>query len=349
MPITAAQLISLPKKTEPILAVQGILGGVNPLVFNLRGFYNIRKLILVQSVTRAANATQSLQPPSFTDALSTLTLKATNAQRTRFVADLFGYNGLNALMDINLGGTVVYTQAGNATLSKVPVLLGSAADAAQRALVTANTACSAEFQLPISFVEDFRKEYLAGESLGFATTFDDGSYLKSTTFEVGTAPNVTTPAITINSINLFCEYNTYTPAKGSTVAIIKEYRQSVAYAGTGNVEVSQGILSLVAGDLARVSLLTTSDQISNVVVKLNGVVLRNVSFNANAQQLVAADFNPYALAANRFDIEFDINDYPGAGLPLKSTDILSIVATLATANDNPKNITVLSSYYGPLD
>ena len=51
--------------------------------------------------------------------------------------------------------------------------------------------------------------------------------------------------------------------------------------------------------------------------------------------------------SNRFDIEFDINDDETSAVSVDGNQEISVVVTLATANDAVKNITLLPSYYGP--
>ena len=85
-----------------------------------------------------------------------------------------------------------------------------------------------------------------------------------------------------------------------------------------------------------------------MVVKQGSRILRNVTFEQNLVTLAKAGFNTAAVPLNRFDIEFDVNDINSAPV-LNPNQELSIVATLATANDTIKNIIILPSYYGAVE
>jgi hypothetical protein len=129
-----ATLTTTLKRTEPCTKLTGVLGGPDNMTFDLLGLKRLNRIKIIQSIKRVAtNVSQ------FTDALGQIVFKiADNAQRTRYAAELFDVQGLNALNDIMSAGMVVYTQAGNANLSRDPVLIGSAADLVQRGLVGIN-------------------------------------------------------------------------------------------------------------------------------------------------------------------------------------------------------------------
>ena len=265
-----------------------------------------------------------------------------NPVRTRYFSELWGGTGLAALADINSGGTVVYSQAGNGNLSIVPVLIGSAADAAQRALLTANTATTAVFRLPWQFSEPFRKEYTMTEALALTQARADGTNIGTCTFEVTLA---TTANISGYNIKAFWEYDTLVAPAGAVISLLQEARYTVPYTATGDLEVGAQIPNKNA--LSRVSLLTAStDNITRVVVKQGTAIVRDIYYPQNVGELIRKDYNPAAIVSNRFDIEFDENDDPNQALLLDPNKPLSITATLGS--NNGSTVVVLVSTYGPL-
>ncbi len=335
------------KFIEPVNKINGVgLGSIATIEFPPKK--RISTVILEAAATKSAQATLILTVPTVADVIALMQFKiAGNPQRTRLASELFGAQGLNALCDAQNGGTVVYTQAGNANLSVVPVLIGSAADTAQKALLNLNTITTATFQLPIIFAENFRKEYAMAEVMALITGFNDPNDLVG----VGTVTLECTMAATANTtaVSLKCvyEYDETVAPVGAKVYLSKEYRNAVQYAAAGDIEVATQLVN--RDSLQRVALLTGTDRITKVVVKQGSRILRQISDVANQAALAKADYNMGALVSNRFDIEFDLNDDPTSAPALSPTAPISIVATLATANDATKNIIVLSSYYGPKD
>jgi hypothetical protein len=332
------------KFLAPVNKINGVgLGQIATIEFP--PLIRIATAMLTVTVTKAALGSGQYSIPKPSDGVGLLQFKVGgNPQRTRTAAQLFGANGLNALCDANNAGTVVYTQSGNSSLSVVPVLIGSAADTAQQALLTANTITVATFQLPIVFGENFRKTYTDAEILALTTGFDDGSGIGLVTLECTIPANSNITAVALLAA---VEYDNAVAKAGSAVRLSKEYTHNVQYAAAGDIEVATQLYNRDA--LQRVRLLTTADRITKVVVKMGQTILRQTTDVQNQAFLAKADYNVNALASNAFDIEFDLNDDPASAPLLTPSQPLSIVATLATANDSTKNITVLSSYYGGLD
>ena len=335
------------KFIEPVNKINGVgLGTIATIEFPPKK--RIATVILEASATKSAQATLALQCPLVSDVLGLMQFKiAGNPQRTRLASELFGAQGLNALCDAQNGGTVVYTQAGNANLSVVPVLIGSAADTAQKALLNLNTITTATFQLPIVFAENFRKEYAMAEVMALITGFNDPNDVVGVgvvTLECTMAATANTTAVGLKAVY---EYDETVAPVGANVYLSKEYRNAVQYAAAGDIEVATQLVN--RDSLQRVALLTGTDRITKVVVKQGSRILRQVSDVANQAALAKSDYNVGALVSNRFDIEFDLNDDPTSAPALSPNAPISIVATLATANDATKNIIVLSSYYGPKD
>lgn len=344
----AAPTVSPFKFVEPVNKINGV--GANSLAtIEFPPRKRINTVHVEATVTKAAAGAGLFSIPLVSDICGQMQFKVGGKpQRTRLASDLFGATGLNALCDVNAGGTVVYTQVGNATLSTKPVLIGSAADAAQQALLTANLATTAVFELPILFAEPYRKEYDKTEALALVTGFADGSGIGLVTLEIAIPNNAAaTPAFSGHNIKAFYEYDDLVAPVGARVLLVKEYRHGVQYSAAGDIEVASQLY--LRDGLMRVNLLTTADYISRVVVKQGQRVLRDIYHVRSQALLTLRDYNPAAMINNRFDIEFDFNDDPNSTPVMDPNLPLSIVATLDTANDATKNIAVLSSYYGPLD
>jgi hypothetical protein len=350
-----------------LVATVGLLGAVSPFKFiepvNKINGVSANSLCTIEfppgkrvnianieaTVTKAAGGSGVTSIPLPSDIIDLIQLKVGGKpQRTRLASELFGATGLNALCDIKAGGTVAYYQASGGYATVKPVLIGSAADTTQQGLLTANTATKATFYLPILFTEPWRKEYDQTEALGLVQARADGSTIGLVTLELKIPNNAgASPALSAHGITAWFEYDEMVAPKGATIFLLKEYRHNVQYAAAGDVEVASQLYN--RDGLSRVSLLTAADVISRVVVKQGARVLRDVTNVRNQQSLIARDYNENAIIMNRFDLEFDLNDDPNSAPLLDPSQPLSIVATLATANDATKNIGVLSSYYGALD
>ena len=328
---------------EPVTKISAVVMG-KPVTLEFSKQKRICTVLLKPTVTKAAVAgVRSVPQPA--DAFGEMRFNidgTTNRKRT--AAQLFGATGLNALNQAGNGGTVVYTQAGNATLSVVPVVIGSADDLAQQALLTINTITVAQFQLPIVFCEDFRKTILGGERFGLVTGFDNGKNVGPVILEIDVANNAN---ITSVAVDASYEYDEVVAKAGSTIYLSKEKIFNKQYAAAGDIEVGDQ-LSIPNGEaLQRLSLLTAADRITKVVVKQGNRILRNISDTDNQAYNRKAGLNGGAFVSNRFDIEFDINDDETSAVSVDGNQEISVVVTLATANDAVKNITLLPSYYGP--
>ncbi|HXE43243.1 MAG TPA: hypothetical protein VN516_09485 [Candidatus Baltobacteraceae bacterium] len=336
------------KFIEPVNDIAGVASN-SIVTIKMPPNKRLNIVTIIGTVTKAATGTSTQSIPAVTDVVDLIQFKVGGKpQRTRLGSELFGATGLNALCDPNLAGTVVYTQSGNSSLSTIPVLIGSAADTAQKALLSNNTATTAVFRLPYVFSEPYRKEYDRTEALALPTGFDNGQNIGLCTLEVKIPDkSAASPAISAQNIQASLEYDDLLAKAGTDVFLVKEYRHTVIYAAAGDIECGNQLY--LRDSLMRVSLLTTADQITRVVVKQGSRVLRDVTQGVMASKLIERDYTPGAVISNRFDIEFDLNDDPQSAPNMTPGLPLSIVATLATANDSAKQITVLSSYFGKLD
>jgi hypothetical protein len=331
------------KFCEQVTDKAGAAPGVTTFQFPLDKRHNTH--VIQGTCIKAAGGAGVTSIPVPSDVVGLIQLLVgSSAERTRLASELHGATGLNALCDVNLGGMVRYAQAANANLSLVPVIIGSAADVAQQALLAANTATTAVFQLPIAYCEPYRNTTDQIEAGGLVTGYADGSHVGTVSLAI-TVPTVAN--ISGHALELCYEYDEMVAPKGSAIMFVKEYRHEEQYAASGNIEVAKQLPN--KDGLQRVSLLTVSDPISRVLVKRGSRVLRDLTYDQSVAILTERGYNRAAMIRNRFDIEFDLSGDAGTAPTLDPAQKLSIVATLASANDAGKTITVLSSYFGGLD
>ena len=335
------------KYKAPLLKIQGVLQGGTATI-GLPPVFRIGAIGLEASITKAAGGSGVKTFPLVSDIVAQYRVKVNGkAQRTRNGLETWGATGQNAVCDTNASGMVVYTQTNNSGLSVLPVLIGSAADLAQQALLTANTATTAVFQLPIQFSEPFRKEYVMTEAMALVQSRSDGTNVGAVTVEVDIPNNAgSSPAFTNPALKAYCEYDSLVAAPGAVITLTKEYRWLVPYTAAGDLEVAGQMPNRDA--LQRVSLLTTgTDYISHVVVKQGTTIIRDILITRAQAEMVRKDYPVAALSMNRFDIEFDENDDPNQAPTLNPSAPLSIIAPLSGITGSV--VTVLASYFGPLD
>ena len=341
--------ITAQKKREPITKMTGQLFTGNVVTYDLSGYGRANTLFIRYSVTRNAVAAGTPQAPYFTDILNgPIILRSGSRQIRNYQAtDIFGGTGLHAADDPYNAGSVFYSQAGNNTLSIVPVPIGSAADQAQRVLTTQNVACTATFVLPIPFVEYYRKEYDTAEMMGLVLQYTGGAPTGNWFLDVLTAPAVINGlTIVPGAFQLSMQYDDVQIAPGAPIYAKKFYRFNVPYSGSGQLEISQQI-PLTAGLIQRVSILTSgTDYVSAVEVKKDKVTQRNCTFEENLQELATCDMNIYAIPRNRFDVDFEVNDDPYSALPVNSNTQLSIKPTLVAGGGG--TLTVLVAVWGDI-
>jgi hypothetical protein len=333
------------KYIEPVTKINGVgAGQVATIEYPPQN--RIHVMGIQATVTVAAAGAGNFSIPVVANVIGLLQVKVGGKpQRTRQASEIWGIFGLNSLCYNRGAGTVVYTQAANANLSVIASLIGSAQDLAQQALLVANTATTATFFLPILWAEPYRKGYAQTEVMALVQGFADGTNIGLVTVELSipAAGNLSNQAIAA-----WYEYDQVLAAVGGTVLLSKEYRFTIQYQAAGNIECATQLYERDA--LQRIRLLTTTDQIGQVVVKQGARILRNFTLaNISRNALVTRDYYELAMPTNAFDLEFDLNDNPMSAPLLNPNQPLSIVATLLTANDATKNIVVLCSYYGGVD
>jgi hypothetical protein len=341
---------------EPITQISALNLG-KPLTFTLPTGKTICYIIATLAVTASATgaATKTIPRPSW--GAGECRFKLGNVNRTRTAAQLFGIRGLNALNSVYTAGTVQYAQGGNTvtvayngfTIGNEPVLIDSPEDAALQAALANNTATTATFTLPFVFAEDWRNNPVwAGEGMALPTGFDDGTVLGTPYLEID-IPAATGVAGTMTAVAASGSlvYTENTVKAGSVVKFSKEKIHQKVYA-VGQIELGDQFATKDV--LQRFSLLTASDKITSVIVKKGSRIIRQVTFAENHNACFVSQINGRAFIANRFDVELDLNDDPTTALALGDlTQPLSVLATFATANDNPLNCLILASYYGPVE
>ena len=353
MPLELNQPVT--KITTPQLGAQAVVWSLE-----MPANINLGAVLLQLSVTKSATLAATKSIPAMSDAVSLSTFLINgDPNRTRQLNQIFGSQGLNALNEKNIGGTVQYFQGGAAVTAAVlginygalPVLIGSAADVAIQAALANNTATTAVFGLPFLFAEDFRKSYLAAARMALPTGYGQngkavgniGGVILQLAMQPVTGVAGTFSAATI-AANV--EYDNTLALPNTTVRLSKEKQLFKGYPGVGDIELADQIQNVAGEALQIVSLLTASDPITKVVVKQGNTIVRTMTWEDNLVSLRKAGVNVDAIPRNRFDIIFDRSDDPTTGLPMDPNNQLSIVATLSAANDNPKTVTILTSVYG---
>jgi hypothetical protein len=192
---------------------------------------------------------------------------------------------LQKLVSADNGGSVSYYQAG-VLVAKVYDVMNAIVPAA----VAANTATMAVFEIPIYLAEPARKIPQQGEELAWPTRFLDGSVLKPLTIDVPTANNAGA-AFSGHKIRFWMECDDLAwpaPTASNPLLIIKRRRFTIDYAATGDLPIS----FIKKDKLLQFSLLLAAgDTFESVLVKKNGITLRDVTPDRNAQALHAHGFN----------------------------------------------------------
>lgn len=320
-------------------------------------------LIFITTLTVTASATgaatKTVPRPSW--GAGDMRFKLGNFNRTRKASELYGLNGLQARNSRKSAGTVQYYQAGavitaalnGRTIGATPVLIDSAEDVTLQAALANNTATTAIFSLPWMFAEYWRKDPAwSGTELGLPTAFDDGtgrigSILGTPYFEID-VPAATGVAGTMTAVNLSGSlvYTEELAAKGSTVNMSKQKVHTVNYAA-GDTEL--GLNFETKDILQRFSVLCGSDAITKIMVKQGSRIVREVSYRESQCADLCSEIEGESDFAYRFDMDLDQDDDPTRALHLDPTQKLSIVATFATANDNPATARILADYWGPVE
>lgn len=338
------------RRNLPATKWTGQVGQADPVTFDLTPFSRLLGATVKLVSTRAATVTQANQGPLVTDFGSDIVFRfSTNAQRVIEVGAYYGLGGINYLEDIKQSGLVRYVQAGNNNLSAVPVLIGSAADTAQRALITANVACQAIFQLPIAFAEYFRKLIGQGDLLAWPTTYTGGVKIADCALEVKTQATATAPAgATVQSCTLMVQHDDLTLDPGSFPDVSKWYRYNVRYSAVGQVECVTPQFSLRAGRLQQVSFyVQPGDVIDSLTVKLGKREVKIITRDDMVDVLERAGLNVLSCPTNLFHWVLDMNDNTYSALSLDPTTELSILPNIATANGTV--LKVFTKYLGKPD
>lgn len=340
---------------EPITKISAVILG-RPTTLELPLGKSICHILLGLTVTASATgaATKTIPRPSW--GMNEIRFKLGNVNRSRRAVDLFGIGGLNSLNEQKSSGTVQYTQGGvlitvaygGRTIGNEPVLIDSLEDIALQAALANNTATVGLFMLPLCFSEPWRTDpAFNGDSLALPTAFDNGTVL-GTPYVEADVPLATAVAGTMTAVAISGSlvYNEQLVKAGSVVRMVKQKIHQKIY-DVGDIELGDNFDT--KDTLQRFSIVTVSDKISKIVVKRGSRILRQVSFAENHCAALCYGINGNAARSNRYDMELDLNDDPDSALPLERVAALSVLATFATANDNPKNCLILADYYGPVE
>jgi hypothetical protein len=229
----------------------------------------------------------------------------------------------NALQSDKAKGSVTYWQGG--------VKIATAYDitnAVNPSALASNTATTAIFQVPIYFMQPWRKDPLVGEALAVPTLFQNGLTLPKLSFEVPVAPAAA--GFSGHKIEFWVAYdNLVAPlVNGAPLPnFVRKARTEYLYSTTGDVTVPLD----VRGNLQQFSLILASgDTFEKIYVKLNGAVIREVTKEENDQTIYDQELNIATVTQNRIDVVFDNNDMLGSAVPVGPADTLEVVATLAS-------------------
>jgi hypothetical protein len=321
----------------------------------------LSSVLVALSVTKLATGAATKSIPSVGDGLQQCRFViGSTPQRMRLAAHLFGGTGLNALNDAKNAGMVQYFQAGAAvtaavngiTYGNTPVPLGSAADVAIQGALANNTDTVAVFRLPFLFAEDFRKDVAFAEALALPVAYGDAS--GNVTGTIGPVffqldiPALTNAAGGISNVSVTAteNFDERLLAAGVVPKLSKEKIYQDTYA-VGDVELADQFTN--TDSIQRVSFLTVSDPITKFQVKQGERIIRQCTYEENLAALANAGFNVAAIPRNRLDIEFDINDDPSGALQIRPNQKLSIICTFGSAADAAQQVTILPSFYGPVE
>ena len=285
------------------------------------------------TVTKAAGGSI----PVLTDVLSPtspITVKVGgNAQITRLASELIA---LNRFQSRRAAGSVEYFQtpaggvatrigntndAGN-TVAPVGVANGNSV---LQGSVNAALPITAIFQIPIYFAEYWRKDLNVAENMAWPTVLQNGNAaMKQITVECPLANNGGN-VFSGHQIRYWYDYDEARAAVPPAITKKGRFTKLYAAAGDINFQFTQKDLLMQFS-----ILLAANDSFTKLVVKKNGKVLRDVTKARNDQTLLDHELNDLALATNRFDLVFDVNDDPLTGLPLMQNDTFEVTATLAS-------------------
>ena len=262
---------------------------------------------------------------------------------TRLVSEMLT---MQSLQDPTNGGSVEYfNNTTGAWLAKVYGANNTVVPAAVTA-AGVGVPIKAIFQVPIYLAEYFRKSLDVAESLAWPTKFLDGSTLKDLSIEVPGADNVGA-VFSGHKINFWFEADDLAWPVNQPLQIIKRKRFSKPYTVVGDIDIP----FLLKDKLLQFSLLLTgnaADRFDKILVKKNGITIREITKSRNDQALYDHSINVAALADNRFDVLFDINDRPDAsGLPLDTGDLFEVTATLKTVTGNGQLVVLTESLGQP--
>lgn len=268
-----------------------------------------------------------------------------------------------SLVNIKIGGKVqrsftpleasgIYTAYGSGFGVKAYNYDGSTLTLSSGAVQVAQAAKVTIFEITVWFAEPWRKSYAATESLAWYTAWQDGTVLKSLQAElVIPAASVNVKSGTAITCNCYAETdNAVGPldANKQPIQLITRWeRTQVSYSGTGELP----IVNLPKRDmLQQISIFgQTNDTVTNVKLKVDNAVIRDVTNTRNWESLLGREWNPSGLSKDRFDIALDYSDLPTDALNLNGARDFQVIPYLSAAAASSKVLTLISQVYGRID
>ena len=254
----------------------------------------------------------------------------------------------NLLQDPLAGGSVAYYQgAGGVTPANLVARVLNANNASSAGLNLAiNTATTAVFFVPIYFAEFWRKDVNSGDGFAFPTNYQGGLVSRQLTLEV---------PIANNAGGLFsgwgCKFTYVNDGiqwplnvnNQPTTATMKKGRFTKAYATAGDINIPIPLKDAIAQFSV---LLDPADRWSRMIVRLNGLTLRDFTPDDLSQLLQDSGMNVLAFLPNQCHVIFDVNDDLNAVIPLKDNDTLEVILTISNTPAAARQAVILTEYYG---
>ncbi len=207
--------------------------------------------------------------------------------------------------------------------------------------------------LPIFLAEPWRKSYSATEAMAWPTSWPGNKKLGTFQIEIAVPSN---SGYTINSITAYAEQDNMLGSvdnAGNPVMLISKWnRLTVPYAGNSG---KNYITTLPRREiLQQISIITnTPAVIADLMVKVDGLIIRDATKDVNDRTLIAREMNASGLSALRYDVVFDYDDLPSSALPMQyggaTVQDFQVIPNIGSGASETKVMTVLYLVYGRPD